>query len=231
MGKVYKNAPLKAVVFEIRFPAELSIETKRAEFFNNIKNDFPNLFVPVVDPAEAIALKPYEFKSEDLRKMIGFSINRFLFHTIDYSRGFELFEEECLKHITLFLEYFNIRNINRTGLRYVNHIPIIRRNGIIPIKEYLNFGFELPKTIPPEPELFHTVLVTRVGDGKLRILVQYQQLDRNTEVIVLDFDYYYEGVLNAADFPLYLANSHKHIKEQVFMNLISDNYRKILEKE
>lgn len=231
MGKVYKNAPLKEAIFEIRFPADLSIECKRADFYNRIKVDFPHIFVPIVDPAEAVALKPYDFKSADLKKMIRFSINRFSFHAMDYSGGFELFEEECLKYINLFLDYFKISSLNRTGLRYINQIPIIRKNGTIPIREYLNFGFKLPETISVEPELFHTVLVSRVSDGKLRILVQYQQVERNNEVIVLDFDYYYEGTFPASNFHQFLTSSHKHIKEQVFMNLISDNYKKILEKE
>lgn len=231
MGKVYRNAPLKEAVFEIRFPANLSIECRRADFYETIKTEFPHIFVPIPDSVEALALKPYEFRSVDSKKCVRFSINRFSFNTIDYSGGFELFEEECLRYITLFLNFFEIKILNRTGLRYVNQIPIIRRNGVIPIAEYLNFGFKLPVAISSEPELFHTVLVNRVGDGKLRILVQYQQVDKSTEVIVLDFDYYYEGSLSSVDFPQLLTNSHKHIKESVFMNLISDNYKKILEKE
>ncbi len=219
MGKVYKNAPLIEAVFEIRFPAELSIECKRADFYESIKKDFPQIFVPINDPVEAF------------KKIIRFSINRFSFHTNDYSKGFELFEEECIKYVTLFLRYFKINILNRTGLRYVNRIPIMRKNGTIPISEYLNFGFILPRTIVSDPELFHALLVNKVGDGRLRTLVQYQEVPPKSEVIVLDFDYYYEGNLKAGEFPKYLAQSHKHIKEDIFKNLISDNYMNALEKD
>jgi len=232
MGKVFKNAPLIEAVFEIRFSADLGIECKKSEFYNNIKKEFPNIFVPNVEPGQAIALKPYEFKSADLKKVIRFSINSFSFHTSDYSGGFESFEEECIRYVNLFLCYFKIDTLNRIGLRYVNRIPIIRKKGIIPISEYLNFGFILPKSIPSEPELFHSLLVIKVDDGKLRILIQYQEtIQPISELMLLDFDFYFEGNFKSSDFNKYLSKSHKHIKEDVFMNLISENYKKTLEKE
>lgn len=233
MGNVYKNAPLTEAVFEIRFPAELGIECARSGFYDAIKKDFPNIFVPNAQIGQAPALQLYEFRSADHKKIIKFSINRFSFHTNDYSGGFELFEEECIKYINSFLKFFKIATLSRIGLRYVNNMPIIRKNGVIPISEYLNFGFHLPKPIPNDPELFHALLVTKVGDGNLRILIQYQEIvnQPKQEIILLDFDFYYEGTLKAVDFNTYLTKSHKHIKEDIFMNLISENYKKMLEKE
>lgn len=34
--------PLVEVIFEIRFPAELSIECKKDEYYEKIRNDYPN---------------------------------------------------------------------------------------------------------------------------------------------------------------------------------------------
>jgi len=232
MGKIFKNAPLIEAAFEVRFPAELSIENKRAEFHDEIKKEFPNIFVPIVHSGESPSLKPYEFKDTDSKKIIRFSINSFSFHAQDYSGGFEKFERECLRYVGLFLKYFKITILNRTGLRYVNHIPIIRNEGVIPIKDYLNFGFELPSSISSNPKLFHTVVISRVGDGSLRTLIQSQEVMPNkNEIIILDFDYYYEGNLKADNFPDYLCKSHQHIKEDVFTKLISEKYLKLLEKD
>ncbi|MBU4375876.1 MAG: TIGR04255 family protein [Candidatus Omnitrophica bacterium] len=229
MGKVYKNAPLVEAVFEIRFPAELGIECLRSNFYDGIKEDFPNIFVPNAQFGQALALQPYEFKSADYKKVIRLSINSFSFHTRDYSRGFELFEEECIKYASSFIKYFKISIMNRIGLRYINRIAIMRKNGLIPIGEYLNFGFKLPESISSDPELFHTLLINKVGDGKLRTLIQYQEVPPKDEVVLLDFDYYYEGSIKVVELPKYLAQSHKHIKEDVFKKLISENYMKVLE--
>ena len=229
MGKVYKNAPLVEAVFEMRFPADLNIECARSNFYESIKKDFPNIFVPNAQFGQALALQPYEFKSADHKKVIRFSINSFAFHTSDYSSGFELFEEECLKYINLFIKFFKISTLNRMGLRYINRIAIMRKDGLIPIGEYLNFGFELPDSMSSDPEIFHALLINKVGDGKLRTLIQYQEVPPKNEVILLDFDYYYEDKIKAIDFPKYLTQAHKHIKEDVFKKLISENYMKALE--
>jgi len=48
MSKLYKNPPSIDAVFEIRFSAELSIECQRDRFYERIRNDYPQIFVPIV---------------------------------------------------------------------------------------------------------------------------------------------------------------------------------------
>jgi len=231
MSSLYKNPPLVEAVFEIRFPAELSIECQRDKFYEKIRKDYPQIFVPIV-MGESPALKSYKFGSLDGKKVVMCSINTFSVHTNKYE-GFAKFEEECLKHIQLFIKLYNITSLKRTGLRYINHIPIIRIEGCIPIERYLKFGYHLPRNLESDKfEFFQTNLVVRIGDGKLRLLTQYFEVPSppKKEFILLDFDYYYEGKLRTDKISNYLKKSHEQTKK-IFEDVISDEYKVVMDTE
>ncbi len=231
MGKLYKNSPLVESVFEIRFPPELAIECRRDEYYSRIREEFPEVNFPLADASEPYALKDYLFRDKQREKGIQFSVNKCSFHRYKYS-GFAEFKEQALRYLTTFAEEFGIQVLHRTGLRYVNHIPVLRENGVIPLTKYLNFGFRMPQSIPGQYDFLHTVLFAKIGDGAVRILIQYRKLpdDRETEVIVLDFDYFHEGSLTFSKIETYIDESHKHTKK-IFEDLVTDHYRKIMDQE
>lgn len=231
MGELYKNAPLVEAVFEIRFPPELSIETKRDEFYNKIRMEFPEINLPLVSDQEPYALKTYLFKDSKREKGVAYSINKFSYHCYKYY-GFARFKEESLKYMKMFFEHFKIRDLDRTGLRYVNHIPIVTEGGVIPIERYLNFGYKLPDSIPEKYNLLHTVIFVKSGKGNLRVLIQYLKRPDplQTEIILLDFDYFLEGKLSVSDIETYLNESHQHTKK-IFEDLTTDEYKIIMSKE
>ncbi len=231
MGDLYKNPPLVEAVFEIRFPAELSIDAKKDEYYSKIRNEFPIIsFQPptISDPYQLRAILLKDSKHE---KAIQFTMNRFSFHQYNYL-GFNMFKKGVLKYIRMFIEHYNINLINRTGLRYVDHIPILKENGSIPLKRYLNFGYKTPISIPENYEDLLTMLLLNMNDGKLRLLIQYLKIPKQieTELLILDFDYFYEGKFPITDIEAKLDESHKHTK-QVFEDLITDEYKTIMNKE
>lgn len=231
MSKLYKNPPLIEAVFEIRFPAELSIECQRDKFYEKIRKDYPQIFVPIV-MGESPSLKSYEFKSSDGREILRCSINSFSIHTNKY-RGFAKFEEDCLKYIKIFIGLFNITSLKRTGLRYINHIPIIKIEGCIPIEKYLKFGYHLPNNIQSNKfEIFHTIVVSKIEYGKLQLTTQYLEIPNapHTEFILLDFDYYFEGELKTNKISDCLKKSHEYTKK-IFEDIISDDYKKVMDEE
>ena len=229
MSRLYKNPPLIEAIFEIRFPAELSIECRRDKFYEKIRNDYPQILVPVV-MGESPSLKSYEFRGLEGKKIIRCSINMFSIHTNKYE-GFARFREDCLKYTKLFNGLYSITSLKRTGLRYINHIPIVRIEGCIPIQEYLKFGYSLPSELGMDKyELFDTTLITRVGEGKLRLLTRYLEVPGapQKEFILLDFDHYHEGELEAGKIADYLSKSHMHTKK-IFEDIISDKYKMVME--
>lgn len=232
MSRLYKNPPLIEAIFEIRFPAELSIECQRDKFYEKIRNGYPQIFVPIVMMGESPFLKSYEFKSLEGKKIIRCSINRFSIHTNKYE-GFAKFEEDCLKYTQLFTKLYNITSLKRTGLRYINHIPIVRIEGCIPIQKYLKFGYRLPLDLESNKfELFDTTLVAKIGESKLRLLTRYLEVPSaaQREFILLDFDCYYEGELKTDKILDYLRKSHTHTKK-IFENIITDEYKIVMDTD
>jgi uncharacterized protein (TIGR04255 family) len=231
MSKLYKNSPLVESVFEIRFPPELAIECRKDEYYDLIKDEFPEINLPLVDSPEPYPMRNYLFRDSKREKGIQFSINKFSFHQYKYL-GFGQFKDQTLRYLRLFAEKFKIQHLYRTGLRYVNHIPILREDGVIPIGKFLNFGYKTPKSIPQTYDFLHTVLFVKLGGGSLRILIQYKKLldEKETEIIILDFDYFFEGNLEFSKIESYVGESHKHTKE-IFEDLITEQYRKIIDME
>jgi len=231
MSELYKNPPLVESVFEIRFPPELAVECKKDEYYDQIRNEFPEVNLPLVDSQEPYAMRNYLFRDSKKEKGIQFSINKCSFHRYIYL-GFNQFKEEALKYLRLFAERFKIQTLNGTGLRYVNHIPILREDGVIPLEKFLNYGYKFPKSIPEKYDFLHTILFVRLGEGSLRILIQSRKLsdEKETEIIILDFDYFFEGNLEFSKIESYIDQSHKHTKT-IFEDLITEHYRKIMNIE
>ena len=53
--EIYKNAPLIETVFEIRFPAELTIECNRDKLYEEIRNIYSKILIPTAVPGKATA--------------------------------------------------------------------------------------------------------------------------------------------------------------------------------
>ena len=224
--KQYKRPPVIEAVIEIRFSAELTIECRKDEYYQKIRTEYSNIAVPLINNTDPYPLKPYRFMNNTGEKIIQFSINRFSIHEKAY-QTFQKFKAEAIKYIELFCKNYSITNLKRFGLRYINHIPIERDNGYINLSRYLNFGYILPKQISNKPELFHTVLLTNVDDGRLRILIQSQEIAQK-EIIILDFDLFYEGDIQIKDLQRYIDKAHSHTKD-TFESLIANEYRKVME--
>lgn len=230
MAELFPNAPLRDATFEVRFLGELIIEARRHEFREKIRSKYPKLYVPNAQPGVSPPLQPYSFKDQEETTSLNLAINTFSMTTSRYL-GFEAFKTEFLSSFDLFQEIFRIPKITRTGLRYVNHIPVLRESGVIPLKDYLNVGLRLPTSIPEAYEDFSLFFVTRVGEGKMRCIVQYQvEQPQGRGFLVLDFDYSIEGDLEPSRMSEFLEVSHRHTKE-IFLSLLTDDYISVMRGE
>ncbi len=230
MSELFPNAPLREVTFQVRFPGELAIEAKRHEFHHKIRSNYPKLYVPKAQPDVAPALQAYTFKNEEETTSIGLAVNTFFLTTLRYL-GFEKFKAEFLSVFSLFQEMFNIQKFSRTGLRYVNHVPALKEQGIIPLKDILKIKIQSPIPISDAYEEFLLVFAARLGEGKLRCITQYQsEQPQGREFILLDFDYFIEGELEPKRINELLEISHSHTKE-VFLSLLTEDYLSVMRGE
>lgn len=227
MTQIYPNSPLVEIVFEIRYPADLSIKCNIDKYANRIKNTFP-----IIISYPELSAHLYEFSNNQNTEKVKVGVDRFSYHAKEYNKGFESFKKKALQRVNEFIEIYKINSLIRTGLRYINHIPIVKVDGCIPLDRYLNFDYKLPITgsMPDKYELLHTILVVKVGEGKLRIVIEYKEKQDlvNSEILVLDFDYFLTGQMESSGVSSYLKESHSHTKK-IFEDLITDGYRRVME--
>lgn len=226
MSEIFPNAPLVEAVFEIRFSANLSIDCKKDQYCEKIKDEFPILFFPTKMPSPPII--SYRLANKDDKNGVIFSINSFAFSCRIY-KGFSRFERDCVAFVMDFVHLFGIEELTRIGLRYINHIPIIREKGLIPLNRYLNFGYRLPNSIPEGIENFSNEFITKCNEGKIRTVIS-DLIHDNNEFIILDFDYFFDGKLESREISDYLKKSHEKTK-QFFLDITTEEYKSIMRRK
>jgi uncharacterized protein (TIGR04255 family) len=230
-NQIYKNSPLIETVFEIRFPSEIMIECHRDKFYNKVREKYPQILLPRTVPGQAMAFEPYRFESNDGYKGIMLAINKLAFYCKKYE-GFDPFKKETISVFSIFKELFNIRELKRAGLRYVNIIPFMRENNMIPIENFLNIKILFPNSIITNFKNLSMSFVSPIG-GDDSIAMQIESVishDKKKEGIRLDFDCTQEGELEFLKIDQYLEKSHKNTKD-LFEKLITEDYKKVMRGE
>lgn len=227
---IYINSPLKEVVFEIRFPGCLSIETKKDIFYDKFKIQYPNIYVPrVVNPGVAIALEPYRFEKEDGSSGIMLSINKVGYFCKKY-KGFKYFKKEVINIYSHLQDIFKINKINRIGLRYINIIPFLRENDLIPVNKFLNIDLNISNKISNEIHNLSLVMVSKIPTGSITTKIESFKTINNQEAILLDFDYAVLDNPKPSNIGKILNKSHKEVHE-IFESIITSEYRKFINGE
>lgn len=229
-SEVYPNSPLVEVVFEIRFPGELQVECQRHLFWERIKDDYPTIKVPHPTPEKALALVPYKFVRKDKQMTIMVAINSLALSATTYP-GFKEFKKEFLRIHNLFGETFKLKKLKRAGWRYINVIPFVREDGLIPISQFLKLGFKLPSSIPERFKALSLTFDAKTEGGSITTrLDTLVREDGGQEAILLDFDYGKDGngnELRFSDVEKYIDEGHSFTR-QLFEDLITDGYRQYL---
>jgi len=232
--EVYPNQPLVEVVFEVRFPGELQIECDKYKFWNDIRDEYPNILVPHANPDKALALVPYKFRNNagDLTVML--ALNSFSISTTNY-QGFAHFREEIIRIYNIFVKHFTLSKINRVGWRYINIIPFTRDEGTIPLDKFLTLGFKVPKSIP---ERFNTLSLKfeSRSNNDASIITRLETIIKedspsSCEALLLDFDYGKtstdEHTLCLDHIDTYLDEAHENTR-LLFEDFITNDYRQYL---
>ena len=226
----YPNQPLIDVAFEIRFPGDPAVECRRDEFFRLVRDKYPKVYVPKLQPGDAPALALYHFKQEDDQATIMTAINKLAYSTKKYP-GFDVFKEEVLRIAAIFGTTFKIEKLTRTGLRYVNAIPFVPKAGSIPLREYLKVGFQLPAPATDNFTTMNFAFASTVGNGTINARIEHMLAeDKSHEAILLDFDYAMQSDLVFGKIGVYLEESHS-VTKQMFEGMITDEYRNYIRGE
>ncbi|HKZ42030.1 MAG TPA: TIGR04255 family protein [Candidatus Hodarchaeales archaeon] len=230
LNPIYPNAPLVEVVFEIRFPGEPAIECHRDQFFQLIRSEYKNVWVPNLREGQAPALTPYHFKSDDGLCTVMTAINRLAFSTKKY-QGFENFKREVLRLMGLFTDSYEIGKLSRTGLRYINVIRYVPQDQKLPLSDYLNLELKLPDVFPGEFKKLDLAFVSIVKGGSITTRLGHMEAkDGSGDAILLDFDFAKEGNLDVKEISSYLDESHTSTKA-FFESVLSEGYLRFVKGE
>ena len=218
--------PLDLAVLEVRFPGDPLVETLRGDFYQRIRDDFPQLHVPAIDPNQAPALQPYRFTSSDESRWVLVALNAFAYGVAGSAyESFDTFKQSWHRYFSIFREvYSHAPGMTRIGLRYINHLPLERdvQDNIIspPIR--------LPTidNLPTRNCLFITEKI--IETGSIRVVIDTTQEGLPFNKALLDFDFFFQAsVLNPTPFSELDAQLEKAhaVTKGLFQELVNEDYR------
>jgi uncharacterized protein (TIGR04255 family) len=228
LSERHPNSPLKEVIFEIRFPAETSIEGRRYDIQDKLRRDYPNLLLPVIPDGESPALVPYRFEKEDQTAGVMIAVNRFAYYCRNYL-GYNSFRIECLKLAHTFFQTYNIQVINRVGLRHINIIPFVRESGLIPLDQIFVIGEKLKEIFVYGFQNLALVFASPVTNGLITTRIdQILKEDGGQEAFLLDFDYGRTSSLDIPAIDKLLDEAHEQ-SVKIFTKIITASYHNFIE--
>jgi uncharacterized protein (TIGR04255 family) len=208
--------PLADVICQVRFPTVLRIARGQpAEFQDGIRKRFPELEEqrnvqfrvaaeagPQSGNAELLG-RSFQFRSRDGQTVVSLTADSYALSTAQYTVWDEFARDLELVHQTAMAVY-ELPYAHRIGLRYVNMLDSERtgHQSLDEIKGFLHpeltswlttSGWDTPD------ELVSQVLLAD-GNGQMVIRLAIRgELENQSPLILLDFDYYEEGQLALGD--------------------------------
>ena len=230
ISEIYPNSSLVEVVCEIRFSAELAIECKRDEFFDKIRDTYPNILLPQSTGIQTNPVTAYRFENESQNAGITLALNRFSFYEKNYS-GHKKFIKEFTRLANTLIATYPLRDLQRLGWRYINIIPFSREDGIVPLNRFVAAGIKVPEGISDQFENLGIVFVSRVSDGAITTRIEsILRSNDQQEALLLDFDFAMTEKLQPSKIETYAKKAHKQTRA-LFESLITDEYRQYLREE
>lgn len=224
--EIYPNSPLIEVVCEIRFPPDLSIDGRKHEFQQQIRDEYPNVWIPGRGDSETVLCR-FEDTYRTAGVLIG--LDRMARYEKKYT-GHKNFIRHFFKVVDVFKTVYKIKNLTRLGWRYINIIPFVRSDGLVPLEDFLKIKILLGESCALPLRLDVTV-ESMAADGSLTTkLATLTQQGTGREVMVLDFDFSMTANLQVSKLRSHVRHAHS-VTRATFETLITDQYREFLRGE
>ncbi len=124
-GPKYPNQQLRSVSLETYFPGELRALAAFGDIQEALRESLPNLFVPNVQPGEAVALRPFQLRDAEQTKSLALALNQATFVAFAYP-GYEAFSAEAVRTVGQALAWLKPAKLNRVVYRYENELGLAR---------------------------------------------------------------------------------------------------------
>lgn len=235
IGEIYPNPTVKKVIFQITYPNLFYLENRIGDIQEKIMEEFPEtnlilrrgLLVTDIGANQKIEIPPDEIEKNTTRKIWQFksktnTILSITFNSLDISSDFhktyDLGEDNSRKFryaieyaVERFLDVIKLPIINRIGLRYIDHCPLIKKDNST-LKEWYNSTFPLDKFKIEDATAMAFQTVVKKGKYNLRYAEALEQID-GEDKLVLDFDGFAVNIKEASDYLSITDDLHEIISE------------------
>jgi uncharacterized protein (TIGR04255 family) len=205
------TVPLAEATAEIRFPGDARVEAWRGELQQQVRKDFPLLFVPFAKEGEAPALQHYRFQCEDSSMTLSLAVNSLAFSTRVYP-GWAAFRARILGYWSLLNGAISPRRLTRIGLRYKNLF-------LGDLKRDLTGGDRRYLAVLRDRPIFHRA-VTVLDCGECQLIVNVGLPEETEAPIEIDLDAFVRDVHPDA-LELAIEQLHETLESE-FLAIISN---------
>lgn len=131
-GPQYPNQQLRSVSLETYFPGRFSMFAALDRVQDRVAGELPNLFVPNVQLAEGLGLRPYQMRNAAQTESLAVALNQATFISFAYP-GYTEFSGRALELLDVVYQECGIRELDRVVYRYENEISLSRVKGCVQI--------------------------------------------------------------------------------------------------
>lgn len=227
LRELFSRPAVKEVALEIRFAARFRIKEELWRFQDQIANDYPEVSEEKLLQPDGRIVTVNAFTNSVSQSVIKVSQENFVFAATKYA-SYETFKAEALKRTRDFTDIFEIRNFQRVGLRYINHIELPPESPFSLLQRYVN--------VPVRFDRFDTQKITQLLSEFRMRFDTHQMTVRgallqvptpvNAYVYVLDLDCYTEG-RTALKIEEIVDGFHHAIQVQ-FLQHITEEYKQVM---
>jgi len=245
-SKPLRHPPLSQVAFEVNFPNCFAVETGIAAYQQRVEVLYPKSSgeyivrlpsavafgkPPKQESAELTPMRSFVFQNSKGSRVVRVSVVNFTLLVTDYLH-FEDYVAALVAAFTPAIEIFQLHNVERIGLRYINQIPIPIKDAEVQYREYVRSPISKETFAAHTPRNFLTEVSADLDGGKkltIRSGLLPPQPDEPNRTYLLDLDCYSLGnvPLSADSLPAQLDEYHEAIEAE-FIQAVTDKYWKYM---
>jgi len=241
IDKIYPNPTVKQVIFQITYPNLFYLENRIGALQEKLMREFPDtnlifrrgLLFTDIGPNQKIEIPSEELEKNTTKKIWQFksknnTILSITSNSLDISSEFhktynlggdnsKKFRYALEYAVGAFLDVVKLPIINRIGLRYIDHCPLITKDNTT-LKEWYNSTFPLDRFKIEDATAMAFQTIVKKGEYNLRYAESLGQID-GVDKLILDFDGFAVNIENVSEYLTITDKLHE---------IISDAYKSVI---
>jgi len=228
LDEVFSHPPIREVAFEIRFAPRLRVNAELWRLQDELVEEYPNVGTEQIlfQPGGPM-LNVSVFQNPAAGRVIKVSQENFVVAFTRYTR-FEDFKEEVIAKAEQFCKTYDVTNVTRVGLRYVNNIVLPAADETAVLLRFVRPLIDLERVDIDSVEQFLTEVRMRYKNHLATIRgVLLAQLEDGRRIYVLDIDCHNHVPEVAGHIP-HLLDAYHDTSQRFFLDHVSDEFKNVM---